>query len=570
MEAIIPNWLQKLRGSKNPKVQKKKTTPTSGAGTGSTAVRKIRLRSEGNPIPVAEPETVLVRGRRWKNTAEDRWDIAPEKNVLSDANVEDMMEQLAQTERKEVRCSAAAKLSRMGPAAGRAISALIKSTVDVDATVREAALTALNGIDPAWPENAEARKSIPVLAEALKSWSPDVPKASIKLLNLIGPCAIPELTDALSNAEDAIDKAYLMQVLARIGPSAESAVPGLIRALSSPCLPVRISAAEALANIGLPVESAVPALVAGLSDPFADGRQAMAACLAHIGAAAEPAVPALLPLLADREDEVREAAAAALEQIGPKTVPALIELVQTLDVQRLKTWFESKMDVTQWHASSTVGAVAIDPQKILMNLSWTAYDIMKERSSLEAAQIAALRIMGKLGPAAQAAVPALSKAVADSNPDIRSAAVQALGQIGSTARNVIPGLVQLLGDSSESVRTASVMALGKIDPNWASGPAAADSAAILARQLGSEGIPGEIAVHSLTAIGTAAVAALVEVLESGDRIAQENAAKTLGQIGAGAKAAIPALTSATQKSHPWVQAEAAKALAKIDPRIASG
>lgn len=563
----MPNWLQFLRGSKKPK---KKTAPAAGDGTTQTAARKIRLPSEADPGPVTVPETVLVRGRRWKNTAEIRWDVSPEPETFYDSNVEDLIQQLAQVERKEVRCSAAQKLGPMGPAAAPAISALVKSAMDVDATVREAALTALNGIDPAWPKNAETRKSIPVLAAALKSWSPDISKASIHLLNLIAPFAVPELTDALSNAEDTIDKVYLMQALARIGPSAEIAVPGLIRALGSQCLQVRISAAETLATIGLPVESAVPALTAGLSDPFADGRQAMAACLAHIGAAAEPAVPALLPLLADREERVRDAAAAALEKIGPKAVPALIELVQTRDVRRLKAWSQSMVDVFQWHPSSTADLLAAEPRKIFMNLSWAAYDIMEKRSSLEAAQITALQVLGKLGPAAQAAVPALSKAMADPNPEIRSAASQALGQIGPPARSALPGLIQLFGDGSESVREAATKALGKIDPNWASDPVAADSIAILAGQLGSTGRPAENAVDTLAAIGAAAVPVLIDVMESGDRIAQENAAKALSQIGAGAKAAIPALTRAMQKSHPWVQAEAAKALAKInDPTSSS-
>jgi HEAT repeat protein len=566
----MPNWREFLRGTKNPKIPKKKTAPAAGDGTAKTAARKIRVPSEANPVPVAEPETVLVRGRRWKNTAETRWDVPPEPATFCDSRVEDLIQQLAQVERKEVRCSAAQKLGRMGTAAVPAISALVTSAVEVDPAVREAALTALKEIDPAWPKNAETRKSVPVLAAALKSWSPEVPKVAVKLLNFIAPFAVSEIADALSNAEDTIDKVFLMQALARIGPGAEVAVPSLIRALGSQCLQVRISAAETLATIGLPVGSAVPALTAGLSDPFADGRQAMAACLAHIGAAAEPAIPALLPLLANREERVRDAAEAALEQIGPKAVPALIELVQTRDVQRLKAWSQSMSEVFQWHASSSADLIAADPKKVLTNLSWAAYDIMEERSSLEAAQKAALQILGKLGPAAQAAVPALSKATADPNPEIRSAAVQTLGQIGQPARSVIPDLIPLLADSNESVRAAAVDALGKIDGNWASDPLAAGSIEILAGQLRSTGKSGESAVQIFAQLGGAAVPALIEVMESGDRIAQENAAKALAQIGAGAKAAIPALTRAMQKGHPWVQAEAAKALAKInDPASSS-
>jgi HEAT repeat protein len=529
---------------------------------------KTPPRSNANPVPFEEQQPVLMRGRLWKNTAETGWEVSREQEVSCDSSVDSLIKQLARADRTDVRRSAARGLGQLGPTAAPAVSALVNSTVDVDATVREAALSALEAIDPAWPKNVETRKAIPDLVTALRSWSANVAQAAFRMLNLVGPLAVPDLADALSNGEDTTDKIHMMRVLARIGPNAASAVPGLTRALGSQFLQARIAAAETLGNIGPPAATAVPALVAGLADPFAHGRQAMAACLARIGAAAEPAIPALLPLLADRESRVREAAAAALERIGPKTVPALIELAQTRDVQRLKAWIESMIGVSQWHTKPKPDIVVTEPRKILVNLSWAAYDIMEERASLEAAQEAALRVLGRLGSAASAAVPTVTEALADPNPGIKLAAVQALGQIGPSARNVIPGLIQMLVDSDDSVREAAAKALGNIDRNWASYPFAAGSIAILAKQLRSAGESGEIAVRAFAVIGTAAVPVLIDTLGSRDRIARENAARALGQIGVGAKAAIPALTSALQDSHPWVQAEATKALAKIDQHAA--
>ena len=73
---------------------------------------------------------------------------------------------------------------------------------------------------------------------------------------------------------------------------------------------------------------------------------------------------------------------------------------------------------------------------------------------------------------------------------------------------------------------------------------------------------------AFASIGAASVPILIDVLESGNRIARANAARALGLMGPEAQAAIPMLTQALQDSHPWVRAEATKALAQIDDHAA--
>jgi HEAT repeat protein len=463
-----------------------------------------------------------------------------EQEASGDSSVEGLAKRLGRGQKVEVRRSAAEGLGQLGPAAAPAIPALLICAVDVDATAREAALKALMAIDPAWPENAEARKAFPGLVAALKSWDSDVSTAAFRLLGLIGLPAVHDMVNALSKAEDTIDKVYIMRLLARIGPGAAIALPSLARALGSKSIQARVAAAEALANIGPSAEAAVPALVAGLADPYADGRKAVAACLARIGAAAEPAIPALLPLLADRDSGVREAAALALEKIGPKTVPALIETVQTRDVRRLKAWIASMIKTSQWLTRPGYESIAIDYPKAWSSLHWAAYDIMEERACLEAAQEAALQVLGKFGPAASAAVPTIVQALADPNPAIKVAGIQALGRIGPEAKSAVPNLVPILVHGSKLARTVAAVALLNIDLNWASDSAVA------------EAIAGAIPV-------------LIDVVESsGDRETRQSAAKALGLIGREAKAAIPALTRALEDKDRRIQDEAAKALAKID------
>jgi len=561
------NWLRRLWRTRNPEAQKQDAAPTGQDGMFESAAPKVRQGSKAGPVPSDEREPVLVRGRFWKNTSETRWDLVREQEASCDLSIDDLIRRLVRADDAKVRRSAAEGLGQLGPAGTLALSALLNCAVDVDATVREAALNALNAIDPAWPNNAESRKAFPELVAALGSWFSDVSSAAFRLLGIIGLPAVPDLVNALSNEEDTIDKVQVMRLLAKTGPFAASAVPGLTRALGSQFLPVRITAAEALASVGPAAETAVPTLVVGLADPFSDGRQAMAACLARFGAAAEPAVPALLPLLADREERVRKAAAAALAQIGPKTVPALIKIVETRDMQRFKALIDAMIKVSPWYTRSKPDVGLADPEKAFQSLSWAAYEIMEERASLEAAQVAALGVLGEFGPAASAAVPTVAQALADPNPDIKLAAVQALERIGPEA-SVGPDLIRMLVHSNESLRKAAVKALGRIDCDWAANPAIGSAISGLAERLSRAGRSREIVVQAFTAIGAAAVPVLIDVLESGDRMARENAARALGRIGVGAKAAIPALTRALEDDHRWVQDEAAKALAKIDDHAA--
>jgi HEAT repeat protein len=511
---------------------------------------------------------VLVRGRLWMNTSENRWEIAQEQEASPDSSIQGLVQRLAQPHRGEVRRCAAESLGQLGKAATPAIPALLTAAVDVDAAVREAALNALEAIDPAWPKNAETPKAVPDLVVALKSMFEQVHWAAFSLLRSIGQPAVPDLSSALLEGEDKINQIRVIRVLGRIAPGATSAVPGLTRALSSQHLHVRIAAARALANIGPPPETALPMLVAGLSERSAEARQVMAACLARAGAAAEPALPSLLPLLADPDRGVREAASAALKEIGPPAVPALIELVQARDAKRLKAWVESWNRILPWCTRPKNDIVVIDSWESWKNLCWTAYDILEERTRLEAAQEAALGILGTLGPASSAAVPAVIQALADPNPRIQLAAVHALGQIGPGAKSAIPNLVQILLHGNESCRGAAVEALDSIDGSWASDPAVTGVMAILAKRLSFTGPSGEIAADTLALAGVAAVPVLIDTLNSGNRVAQENAARALGCIGARAQAAIPALTSALHDSHPLVQREAAKALSRIEEQVA--
>jgi CubicO group peptidase (beta-lactamase class C family) len=72
--------------------------------------------------------------------------------------------------------------------------------------------------------------------------------------------------------------------------------------------------------------------------------------------------------------------------------------------------------------------------------------------------------LGRVGTSAVAAVPALTRATADPDEDVRFAAVTALGGLGASARDAAPALTDALHDRSDPVRAAARLALARADP----------------------------------------------------------------------------------------------------------
>ena len=77
--------------------------------------------------------------------------------------------------------------------------------------------------------------------------------------------------------------------------------------------------------------------------------------------------------------------------------------------------------------------------------------------------------LGKIGPAAKDAVPALITAIKDKHQNVRWRAAEALGKIGPVAKVAVPALNEALTDENEDVRVAAVQALDKIQGGTPSG-----------------------------------------------------------------------------------------------------
>lgn len=70
--------------------------------------------------------------------------------------------------------------------------------------------------------------------------------------------------------------------------------------------------------------------------------------------------------------------------------------------------------------------------------------------------------LGRIGPEASRAVPALRRLLEADDWILRASAAQALGRIGPVARNAVPSLARLESDSHPEVRRAAGTALRRL------------------------------------------------------------------------------------------------------------
>jgi len=181
-------------------------------------------------------------------------------------------------------------------------------------------------------------------------------------------------------------------------------------------------------------------------------------------------------------------------------------------------------------------------------------------SPLPAGRVRAARELGKLGPAAVAAMPALLAAVEDADQSVREAAVQAVAHLGPTA---VGSLVQLLSHTDKYVRRNATWGLGKLGPAARSG-----MAALCATLHDADPRTASGAAQALGSLGSAAehaIPALTEAMRGTNVVQCRLAAKALSQIGA---ASVPTLLTHLKHHDPFVRGEAAVALGWIGPAAA--
>jgi HEAT repeat protein len=178
---------------------------------------------------------------------------------------------------------AAKDLGRLGWLAREALPALIGALRDDDAKVREAAAHAIGLMGP---------EALPALVEMLAHDDKYVRRHAVWAMGKLGPLARPALGDLCAALKDPDPRTAsgAAQSLGSLGTDGAEAVPALTEAMRGTNIVLCRLASKALSQIGTP---ALATLIAHLqhADPFVRGESALA--IGWMGAAARTAVPFL-------------------------------------------------------------------------------------------------------------------------------------------------------------------------------------------------------------------------------------------------------------------------------------
>lgn len=263
-----------------------------------------------------------------------------------------------------------------------------------------------------------------------------------------------------------------------------------------------------------------PAELASLIATVAHGtpaeRERAAMQLGRWGPQAAAAIPVLTRALSDSSAVIRTAAARALGDIGPGVATDKAALTTLIDV--------------------------------LHDHDWRVRE-------------AAARTLGQLGAQAGLAIPALSQALGNAQPEVYRAAADALAALGP---NGTLALIRALGQPSWWAKTEAADRLKRLG---------ASARPALLQALDNPQEPSEIRlgiIQLLGELGPETIPALVKIVAtpSNDRPLRLTAMQALGRIGPAVAADPSALTAIKQwlrDPEPEFRTAASQALATIEP-----
>jgi HEAT repeat protein len=472
----------------------------------------------------------------------------------------------------KVRAHAASALGQIGAAAKPAVPALVELLKDPDATVRRQAVKAVMSIRPG------PQVMVPLCIKLMEDSDPGVRMRILNAISDAGPQAVPGLIAALDNERAAY---WACLVLRDMGPAAKDAVPALAAKLEDRQPDVRREAILALAAMEGAAAGAVEPIAAALGNEhtataatYALGRigqipkAAEAVILANVKsgdkvlsvtslwalARARPedkdlrrtVTERLIEQLKNENAMVRMAAAHALAGLPPApeiTVPIWEKALENADERTTHLALD---------AVASLGAPAV-PRLV---------DALKH----EKLRGHVIQVLGKIGPAAAPATPALTGLIADKDDDVAYEALMALAKIGPGAKAAVPEVMKVLAGGDKSNVPTAAYVLGKIGPD-----AAAALPALRGLLAGDDALAAEVSAWALTQIrpgspeiAAEAVPVLIKALSSPLPEVRQGAVKALGELGPLARSAQDAVEKAAAGDEDEaVKAEAAKALPRI-------
>ncbi len=361
-----------------------------------------------------------------------------------------------------------------------------------------------------------AQAAIDPLVELLKTENLALRHECIVALGQIGPMAhesVDSLTGFLTSDNELLQSAAL-ESLRRIGTASPEAQTQILLLCQTQNASLAISAIRCLvmiagANNEL-IQSSIPRLVKALGDTRADVRNEASVTLVEIGPAV---IPAVADTLSGNDSRVQLKACEILGQLGADAASA---------VPRLLKHLKDEDELVVRAAATALGEIQAEPATVV-----PALNALLTRKSA-AVRIIAVRAIADYGPEAGDSASLMLNLLSDENMMLRASAAEALGRTGDTGGEVIEALIKALSDENAPVTLN--------------------------------------AANALSHLGAPAVPALVQKLA--DKNYRRLAIEVLGEIGAGAESAVPALVELLSQAgdDADLRREIFIALASIGPK----
>lgn len=415
--------------------------------------------------------------------------------------------------------------------------------------------TRLNAVAALQEAGAEAAPAVGALAKLLKDTYPNIRRGAAQTLAGLGEAAAPAagpLGLALGDSDPGV-RQLAGQALKEVG---DKAMPALAEMLKDKEVSVRMLGLRAFEGLELTTPAAIDALcLVTIKDASAAVRRSAVMVLSKAGEAGKDAVPILREVLRDKDAGVRAAAASAILAIGKEHAGEFTKV------------FKDPNPAVRLNALQALVSVAedLDAPAVAAMRSLIEDEDVKVRQTAVLG-LAALGTKARELGGGKEVLTALTKLFQDKNATVRRAAVFALGKVGLDDKKEIILLAEGLKDKDTEVRGMTVQALAQYSHEEAPSEWRQFVMTHVAEALKDKDRRVQLAAaKALVDETTYAVPALLKLVETGQGSARVMAATVLGEIGADAADAVPALQKLSKEGPLEARQAAQLALKKIQP-----
>ncbi|MGL6074342.1 MAG: HEAT repeat domain-containing protein [Fimbriiglobus sp.] len=251
----------------------------------------------------------------------------------------------------------------------------------------------------------QARDAMPHLAHALHDQEASVRESAAQAMGQMGPEAIPHLTLMLQH-DDKYVRRNAVWALGKLGHASIPTIPYLCQALRDADPRVASGAAQTLGGLAEQAAEAIGPLTEAMRGTNIVLCRLAAKALSEIGL---PALPSLIAHLRHRDPFVRGEAALAVGWMGANAVAAIPMLLECL--------------------RSGVTAPAPTPSSDQQTRPELVVPKTEQPTAEESSRMYSAQALGRIGPTAAVAIPALKQALQDPHDQVRQAALLALRAI---------------------------------------------------------------------------------------------------------------------------------------------